>query len=159
MFRTVDTNAVCQSKIQQQPSQNEKSFFLPSYDWYKRLLWHFVHKNLKLEIKRFLESKGNKVNKEWERITKLFIKIIFMLQKGKASSHRRKALKRCLVELRLTFSIFNAKVPVWKLSIPEKYLDAIWRFGERWWGHTYRARNFDSLVALRPKIEHWRLNF
>ena len=125
MFRTVDTNAVCQSEIQQQPSQNEKSFFLPSYNWYKRLLWHFVHKNLKLEIKRFLESKGNKVNKEWERITKLFIKIIFMLQKGKliandptsscsfnthrfkikaiylkATSYRRKALKPCLIEFK-----------------------------------------------------------
>lgn len=64
MFKTVDTNTVV-GEIQQQLSQKEKRFFfLPSYNWYKRLLWHFVHKNLKLEIKRFLKIKEKLVKTE-----------------------------------------------------------------------------------------------
>ena len=53
--------------------------------------------------------KGNKVNRDWERISKLFIETTFMLQKGKVTSYRRKPLKRCFIKDKTHIFLFKCK--------------------------------------------------
>lgn len=61
-----------------------------------------------------------------------FHKDYIHVTKGKGIIASTQSTQTLFSRMKTNFSIFNAKVPVWKLSIPEKYLDAIWRFGERW---------------------------